>query len=168
MELLDKLGINWALLIAQIVNFGIVAGALTFLVYRPLLNLLDQRSERIRKAMEDARKIEEQKVQVEAWRQEQMKKIDVEVGAFFEKSKKEAEVMRQQILGAAQDESLRILKKGEQQLAEERTRVLAEVQGQVANMIVRMAEKILAREWTPADQQKRIADLTKELSITFR
>lgn len=168
MELLEKLGINWQLLIAQIVNFGIVAGALTFLVYRPLLNLLDARSERIRKAMEDAGKIEEQKKEVEAWRQEQMKKIDAEVGAFFEQSKKEAEAMRQQMVTTAQDEAMRILQKGEQRLAEERAKVFAEVQEQVAAVIVRMTEKILEREWTPADQKKRIADLTQELSKTFR
>ncbi|MFA6039183.1 MAG: F0F1 ATP synthase subunit B [Candidatus Peribacteraceae bacterium] len=168
MELLEKLGINWGLLIAQVVNFAIVAGVLTYLVYKPVLNLIDQRSERIRKAMEDAKKIEDQKKEMDAFRVEQMKKIDAEVGAFFERSKKEAEEMRQQILGTAQEEANRILQKGEQQLKEERARVLGEVQGNVAAIIVRMTEKILEREWSPADQKKRIADLTQELSTAFR
>ncbi|MEK7218956.1 MAG: F0F1 ATP synthase subunit B [Patescibacteria group bacterium] len=166
--MLEKLGINWGLLIAQVVNFGIVAGALTLLVYKPLLNLIDKRSERIRKALEDAKKIENQKKDMEAFRAEQMKKIDAEVGAFFERSKKEAEEMRRQILGAAQEEAGRILQKGGQQLKEERTRVLGEVQDNVAAMIVRLTEKILEREWSPADQKKRIAELTGELSQSLR
>ncbi len=168
MELLDKLGINVGLLIAQIVNFGIVVGALTFLVYRPILNLLDQRSERIRKALEDAKKIELQKEEMEKFKQEQMKRIDTEMGTLLERGKKEAEETRQQLVAAAQQEADRILKRGEQQLKEERERVLGEVQGNVAQMIVRMTEKILEREWSPADQKKRIADLTKELSSSMQ
>jgi len=168
MELLEKLGINWGLLTAQIVNFGIVAGVLTLLVYRPLLNLIDKRTERIRKSLEDVRMIEAQKKEMEAFKQEQMKKIDAEVGAFLERGKKEAEQTRQQLIVAAQQEADRILQRGERQLKEERERVLGEVQGNVARMIVRMTEKILEREWTPADQKKRIDELTKELSSSFQ
>jgi F-type H+-transporting ATPase subunit b len=163
MELLTKLGINWALLLAQIVNFAIVLGALTFFVYRPLLNLLDQRSSRIRKAMEDAKRMEDQKREMEAFRVEQMKKIDEESGKFLERAKKEAEVSKQHILTAAQAEAARILERGEQQLKEERHRVLADVQGVVADAIVRMTQKILEREFTPADQKRLLADLTKDI-----
>ena len=53
MELLTKLGVDWKLLIAQIVNFTILVSVLTYFVYRPLLDLLDARRERIRKAVED-------------------------------------------------------------------------------------------------------------------
>lgn len=164
MELLDKLGINGGLLLAQIVNFGIVLGALTFLVYRPLLNLLDKRSERIRKSLEDAKKIEEQKKEMEVWRQEQMQKIDAEMGRLLEKARMEAETARQQILASAQEEAAKILKRGEEKLAEERARVFGEVQGKVAEAIVRVTEKILGREWKPADQKERITDLSRELT----
>ena len=163
MELLEKLGINWALLLAQAVNFGIVLGALTWLVYRPLLNLLDQRSEKIRRSLEDAAKIESQKKEMDEFRLEQMKKIDAEIGAVLERARREAEEARQQILTGAQEEAARILARGGQKLEGERKKVLSDVQGTVAAVIVRMTEKLLGREWTPVDQKKRIADLTAEL-----
>ena len=62
MELLTKLGINWQLLLAQIVNFLIVLGVLGIFVYKPILNLLDARSERIRKSMDDVKAEIEQKI----------------------------------------------------------------------------------------------------------
>ncbi|PIR50188.1 F0F1 ATP synthase subunit B, partial [Candidatus Peregrinibacteria bacterium CG10_big_fil_rev_8_21_14_0_10_54_7] len=68
MELLTKLGINWQLLLAQIVNFAIVVGVLSFFLYKPLLNLIDTRRERIRKAMEDAQRIENQAKEMEELR----------------------------------------------------------------------------------------------------
>ena len=168
MELLTKLGINWQLLIAQIVNFGIVLAVLTYFVYRPLLNLIDQRRERIRKAMEDAKKIEVQKQEMDEFRIEQLKKIDVECGAFLERAKREAEGTKQEILASAQEEAARIMKRGEQQLVEERFRVLAEVQGTVANVIVSATQKILEREFTPADQKRMLEGLSKQLPSDLR
>ena len=84
MELLAKLGINWELLIAQIVNFLIVVGVLGYFVYKPILNLLDSRTERIRKSVEDARKIENQVKEMEALRTEEMKKLDEETEEILE------------------------------------------------------------------------------------
>ncbi|MFA5800107.1 MAG: hypothetical protein WC840_04070, partial [Candidatus Peribacteraceae bacterium] len=78
MELLTKLGINWQLLLAQIVNFLIVLGVLGAFVYKPILNLLDARTERIRKAMEDAKRIENQAKEMEEQRQRALRKLDQE------------------------------------------------------------------------------------------
>src|SRR3989344_8250900 len=105
MELLTKLGIDWKLLLAQIVNFTLLVGVLTYFVYRPLLNLLDQRREKIRKAMEDAKHIENQKKEMEIFRNEQMKKIDQEVGVFLQRSKQQAEAMKVEILASARKEA---------------------------------------------------------------
>lgn len=164
MELLTKLGINWQLLIAQAVNFGLVVGVLSFLVYRPLLNLLDQRRERIRASLEDAKKIETQKQEMEVFRQEQMRKVDQETGMMLERAKQEAEQAKKQILEGAQAEANRILQRGEQKLAEERSRVFAEVQGTVAALIVRLTQKLLSREFSAEDQKRMVAELSQELS----
>ena len=168
MELLTKLGINWGLLLSQIVNFGIVFGALTLLVYKPLLNLLDARSEKIRKSMEDVKRIDAQKKEMEEFRLEQMRKVDEEVGKYLDRAKKEAEVTKNQIVAAAHDEAKRILEKSSKDLAEERTRVFSEVQTTLAQIIIRMTEKILSREFKADDQKRLLADLTKELPQKMR
>jgi large-conductance mechanosensitive channel len=40
-------GVDWPHLIAQTISFIIVAGALTFFAYKPILNVLDERRKRI-------------------------------------------------------------------------------------------------------------------------
>lgn len=164
MELLSKLGIDWKLLIAQIVNFTILLGVLTYFVYRPLLNLLDARRERIRKAMEDAKRIEEQTKELETFRTEQLKKIDAECGVFLERTKKQAEVLRQEMLAGAKHEVEQMLAKGREQLTLERSRVMAETQEVLAQMIVKLTAKLIEREFAPSDQQRLLTHLTKELS----
>ncbi len=168
MELLLKLGVDWKLLIAQIVNFTILVSVLTYFVYRPLLNLLDARRARIAKAMEDAARIEEQNRELEQFRTEQLKKIDQEVGALLERGKRQGETMRDEILASAKREADAILAKGERQLEEERTRVFQEIQASLASMIVRMTEKILTREFSAADQQRILSDLEKNIPSLLR
>ncbi|OGJ58224.1 ATP synthase F0 subunit B [Candidatus Peribacteria bacterium RIFCSPHIGHO2_01_FULL_51_9] len=163
MELLAKLGINWSLLLAQVVNFTILLGVLSFFVYTPLLNLLDSRRERIRKAMEDAAKIESQKKEIEQYRSEQMRKIDQECGAFLEKAKTQAEHMKGEILEAAKREADHTLERGRRQLEAERAKVFGEVQHVVTSAILRITEKILEREFSAEDQHRLLTSLEKEL-----
>lgn len=163
MELLAKLGINWSLLLAQIVNFTILLGVLSFFVYKPLLNLLDSRRERIRKAMEDAAKIENQRKEMEAYRAGEMRRIDQECGAFLEKAKQQAEQMKDEVLESAKRESDHALERGRRQLEEERAKVFREVQHVVTSVILRMTEKILEREFSHEDQSRLLTSLEKEL-----
>jgi F-type H+-transporting ATPase subunit b len=51
---LEALGINLGYLISQIVNFTLLAVLLYFVAYKPILRMLDERSARIKKGLDDA------------------------------------------------------------------------------------------------------------------
>jgi len=168
MELLSKLGIDWKLLLAQVVNFGILLGVLTAFVYRPLLDLLDARRERIAKAMEDAGRIEGQKKEMEQIRIKELQKIDQEAGAFLERAKEQAEKIKADILQVASKEAEGLLAKGKQQLEGERARVMGEVQMILTKVILEMTEKILEREFSPDDEKRLMHSLAKDLPSLLR
>ena len=168
MELLTKLGVDWKLLIAQIVNFTILVSVLTYFVYRPLLDLLDARRGRIAKAMEDAKRVEQQTRELEQFRLEELKKIDQEVGALIERGKRQAEQIRDEILLSAKRQADDILAKGRRQLESERSQVFRDVQATLASMIVRMTQKILEREFSPKDQERLLAGLEKDIPSLLR
>ncbi|MDD5026252.1 MAG: F0F1 ATP synthase subunit B [Candidatus Peribacteraceae bacterium] len=168
MELLTKLGIQWGLLIAQIVNFLIVAGVLGFFIYKPILKLLDDRTERIRAAAEKAKKLEEQAKEMEAIRVEKLKKIDAECGKLLETAKKQAEQVQADILERASKEAALLIERGKQSVAEERDRALSELQGRIAGVIVGLSEKILAREFSSADQTRILESLKKDIPALLK
>src|ERR1700730_16280643 len=62
-------GVNWQLLLIQAVNFGLLLAALTYFLYRPILNIIDERqakiAEGVRTAAEAAQKLEDAKVKGE-------------------------------------------------------------------------------------------------------
>lgn len=163
MELLQKLGVDWKLLIAQIVNFTVLLTVLTLFVYRPLLRLIDERRERIRKSMEDAEKIAHEKEELMKARQEALRKIDQECGAFLEKAKNDAERLKAEILQAADREAKNILTKGHEQLRSERAQALQDMQKSLAAAILQMTEKILEREFSPRDQERVLTSIERSL-----
>jgi len=163
MELLTKLGINWQLLIAQIVNFLIVLGVLGYFLYRPILNLLDARTEKIRKAMEDAKKIENQMVEMNKIREEELKKLDRESGEYFERVRKQAATMHEELLTAAKKEADATLSNALKRIDEERITMMEEALRTVNTVVIRMTEKLLEREFSPADQERIAKSLIAEL-----
>jgi len=56
MEALSSLGINWHSLVSQIINFLILLTLLRIFLYKPIIRILEQRQETIKKGLEDAEK----------------------------------------------------------------------------------------------------------------
>ena len=164
MELLTKLGINWQQLLAQAVNFAIIMSVLAYFVYKPVLRTIDERTARVKKAMEDAKDIENQKKELEKFKQEQLRAIDKEAGVILEKAKQEADRMKKDIIDAAQKEADSLQEKGEKKLSEERARVFAEVQDTLNAAIIGMTQKILQREFSPKDQERVLSYISDELT----
>lgn len=159
MEILTKLGINWQLLLAQLINFAILLAVLTRFVYRPFLNLLDSRTERIKKSMEDVKAIENQRRDMEQSKAEYMRKLDAEGAVFLERAKKEADMTKKEMMAGAQREVEEILKKGKAQLEDDKRKMTATMQNAVVTLSFKLAEKIIEREFSEADQKKILKSL---------
>jgi F-type H+-transporting ATPase subunit b len=87
MEIINTLGIDVTLLLAQMLNFGILVAVLAFLVYKPLLKLIDDRRESIRKSMEDADKISRQREEMDQARRAELQKIEKEATKLLDQAK---------------------------------------------------------------------------------
>ncbi len=53
-ELFDAFGVDWRLLLVQAVNFGILLGALTYFLYKPVLAMIEKRQALIVEGVRDA------------------------------------------------------------------------------------------------------------------
>ncbi|MBU0613254.1 ATP synthase F0 subunit B, partial [Patescibacteria group bacterium] len=57
-ELVKTFHIDWKLLIAQIINFGIVLGILWYFALKPLMKVMNKRNEDIEQSLKNAEEIE--------------------------------------------------------------------------------------------------------------
>jgi F0F1-type ATP synthase membrane subunit b/b' len=57
--ILTTFGIDWHLLLLQGINFGILLAGLTYFLYKPVMRMLEERSNTVRQGVEDAHKAHE-------------------------------------------------------------------------------------------------------------
>ncbi|MBI3336247.1 ATP synthase F0 subunit B [Candidatus Peregrinibacteria bacterium] len=168
MELLAKLGVDLNLIIAQVVNFAILLGILSYFVYRPLLNLLDTRRARIQKAMDDAARIEQQTSEMEQIRHRELKKIDSECGVYMERIRKQAESVEQEILLRAKGEAQAMIDAARKQLNADREQLFQEAFQRTASLVMHMTEKLLQREFGAVDEKRILAAIERDIPTLVR
>lgn len=143
-ELIEKLGLNWKLLLAQGVNFLLILVILRFTLYKPLVRILRERRERIAKGLQDAEDAATRLQKVDAERKEKLADAEREslrILAEFEgqAKRKEEELMRQ-----ARAKESEILKTADRvaaaKTAEAEAKVFAEAAGLVKSAVAKTAQ----------------------------
>lgn len=162
-DLLNALGIQWPVLLAQIVNFAILVFILARYVYKPLIGVIDRRRQVIADSMRQAKEIEQNKEELDRERVAILRKADEQAGALLERAKKEADAIRVEIEATAKATAKSTLNKGGEQLEHERSTMMRDIQHQLAHAIVLSAEKILRREFSKEDQEAFEEELKKNL-----
>ncbi|MFA6991761.1 MAG: F0F1 ATP synthase subunit B [Candidatus Gracilibacteria bacterium] len=163
MELVDKLGIDLKLLLAQIVNFLVLFFLLKWLLYRPILNLLDKRKKMIEKSVEDAKKIEEQVVKLADEKKKVLMKASDEAMAILEKAKKEGEEERKRALEKAKKEISGLADRYRAELAGQKAAILGELKEEIAELIITASSKIMRKEFTKEDQHRLEKTIKEEV-----
>jgi len=150
MELFAKLGIDWRLLIAQIINFLILMGALFFLLYKPLLAALEKRRSKIAESLENADRISDElkRTNTETSRligvaRTESQRIVTEAGA-------QAEALRASIVEKTRAEVTAIVAQSKQQIAADREQLLREVRAAAAELIAAATEKVTGEKMNAA------------------
>ncbi len=142
-EILHVFGINWKLFTVQAVNFGIVLFVLTFLLYKPLIRTLEERQERIKKGVEDARAAETARVGAEEESRRTIAEASRKAETVIALAHTKAGEEEKRIVNEAHTEEGRIIEDATKRAQEEKRKILSEGKEEIARMVVLGAERIL-------------------------
>ena len=160
---MGKLGINPYLLIAQIINFGLLAFLLARFLYRPVLNALQARTARIQESIENAEQVKQQLSRAQQDYEAQLNKARQEAAQIIAQANERAQVQAREVIANAQAEAERIRAEGQQQAQQEREQLLRGLQGQLANLVTQTASTVIGQELRDRGHdrliQQSIADL---------
>lgn len=149
MELLQNLGIDWRLLIAQLINFTILLAVLYKFLYKPVLKILNARSEKIEQSLRNADEVEKKlKTATEAY---DAKIISARAQAqkILEEVQKEADLQRVSLMEKARAEAEAIVKSGQKQLLADKTKILKEAETEIIDLVASATERVLGDLITP-------------------
>ncbi|MEX2659655.1 MAG: F0F1 ATP synthase subunit B [Acidimicrobiales bacterium] len=130
----------------------LIWGTLAFLVlvvlmaklaYPAVKQAMDDRTEHIRAAIDeaDATKAQAQAVLVDY--QRQVADAKGEAARIIEEARQTADSLKRDLTTRAEAEAAELRQRNNEQIASERARVMAELQGQVATLAIELAEKVV-------------------------
>jgi len=155
---LDKLGINLGFLIAQLINFGLIFGALTYFLWKPMTNMLDARSAKIQKGLEDAAAAASARKNAEAEAEKILAQARSEATQIVEEGRSRGDDVAKGVEGEARKEAEKIREEARTAAQAERNAQLAGLRGQVASISVAVAERLIGESLDEKRQKALIDD----------
>ncbi len=160
---MDALGIEWTLLLAQIVNFMILIVLLRMFLYKPVLNMLNARKERIAQSMKDAERVSAAAREAEQEKAKVLEQARREAQEIRAQATRDAEKIAQDVRSRADQEATDIRMKAQADAAKQADLALADANKQIADLAIMATEKLLGRELAnKAEQQRFVADFLAE------
>lgn len=141
--IIDAFGLDLKLIIIQIINFGILMAALVYFLYKPVLNLLKDRADKIEQGLKDAEAAAAAKVAADAEKQAVLSAAHQEAAAVSERAKVAAETKASEILAVAEDKAADLVKNAEAKGESLKAEAIKESERAVAEMAILATEKIL-------------------------
>jgi F-type H+-transporting ATPase subunit b len=154
-SLVGQFGIDLKLIIAQAVNFILVAFLLWRFAFKPVMATLDERQHRIAEGLQFAEEAKTQLEEAEKRQAEVLREANIRAQEILHEARDNAARMEEKLKGetAAQIEEMR--KRAETANEVERRKILAEVREEIARLVVLTSAKVLERE-LGADEKTRL------------
>jgi len=135
--------IDWKIIVAQGFNFVVVFSVLYLLALKPLRTLMSERSERIAKGLEDAKKNQEILIASEKEKEEVIRNARIQANEIFEGAKKEAELKKTEMIGIAQKDVENMINNAKKMLESEKVKMVEEAKQEIVSLVVKATEKLL-------------------------
>lgn len=146
MELLGKLGIDWKLLIAQIINFFILLYVLKRFAYKPVLKLLEDRKKKIEKGLKDTEEAHRKLTEIVQKEKEILNEAHKKAQVVLKKAEDLARKNKEEIALEAKTQAEKIIADAKVSIESEKTKILREVKSKVAELVVLATEKVIGEK----------------------
>jgi F-type H+-transporting ATPase subunit b len=161
---MNQLGIEWRMLVTQLISFSIVFFVLWRFAYKPIFVMLELRREKIAQGLANAEKIKTELAKTEADRQKVLAdagdKADQLIDDARDAAARVREVETQKAIAAAEQ----IIAKAREAAAQERSQMLAELKREVGRLVVQTTTTVTGKILTPEDQRRLAEETEKQLT----
>lgn len=164
---MDRLGLNPGFLVAQIINFLVVLLILRA-VFPRVLKMLDSRSERIAKALEDARVAEQARASAERDAQKLIDERRAEGARLVDEARARAEVQAKAVIEEAQREATTIKTKAMTEGETAKAAALGDVRSDVISLAMAAAERLIGQSLDAEKSKTIVSDFFSKSSAELK
>lgn len=161
MELLNNLGINGSLLLAQLINFGILLFVLYKFAYGPVLKMLEDRTKKIEKGLQDAEASHKKLAEISEKESAVLVEARKNAQEIIKKSEEVAVKNAEGIITLAKVQSDKLVEDAKKQIKQEKDKILLEAKSEVANLVMIATEKIIHEKLDSVKDKELINQIIK-------
>lgn len=143
------LNIDFLQVLLHLLNFVILAGGLTFLLYKPVMRFLEQRRQHFAKLEEENRLAAEENQRLRDEYEQKMEAAEAEIEEKQKIAEKEWADVAAQHIDAAKEKAAAILQEAEEDAEERKEHILESAQTEISELVVSAAQKLLAGTASP-------------------
>ncbi|MFZ1987423.1 MAG: ATP synthase F0 subunit B [Minisyncoccia bacterium] len=145
-QLFEAFGINWKLLLAQAVNFGVLLVALRYFLYRPVMDVLEKRRILVAKGVEDAQAATEKLAQADTEASARLSVAETQASEIVETARHSATDEKTRIVKDAELRAARVAEDAELRAKEVAAKTLRESEQEISRLAILAAGKVLAEK----------------------
>jgi len=145
MEGIGALGINGSTLIAQVVNVAILFGLLYLVAYKPIMRMLDERSNKIKESMENTEHIRQQAERAEEEASKRIEEAAKEGQEAIARAMRTGDEVRQEAQQKARSEGEALIARAKSEIQRERDEAIDQLRGEFADITIQAAGKVIDR-----------------------
>ncbi|MBM3889824.1 MAG: F0F1 ATP synthase subunit B [Verrucomicrobia bacterium] len=160
----EQFGVDWPHFLAQLATFLIVLWVLKKFAYRPLLDLLKEREERIAETIQKAEQIDKDRAKAEETHKKILADAQADAQRIIDEARKVAQREGDKHLQQAVAEAEHLISKAREATELDRERMMAELKREVGRLVVETTAKVTGKVLTPQDQQRLAEETARELA----
>ena len=145
-------------------DFILIAGSFLLLIFLVkkyawgnITSILEARAEKITNDIDEAEAARQKAEELASKREEELAGSRKEAASIVENAKETAEKNKSQILSEATQEAVRLKEKAQQEIAHNKEEALNSIKGDVADLTVNLASKLLSQQ-LDAEGQRQLID----------
>jgi len=158
----EGLGINLPTLIAQIINFVILLGLLYLVAYKPIMRILDERSQKVKESMEQTELIKQQAERAEEEVKKQIEAAGREGQEIVARAVRSGEEVRQKAQQEARQDAESLIARAQGEIQRERDEAIGELRKEFADLTILAAGKVIDRSLDKKAHRQLIDKVLKE------
>jgi F-type H+-transporting ATPase subunit b len=156
------LAINFFWIIVSSLNFLLFLTILYLFALRPVRRMLSERSERIEQGLKDAEQARRDREQAEKERASTLAESRREANDILARAQKVAQETRDADIAATRDELSRMRERATEEITAEKQRALAELRGEVADLALQAASRVVRETMTDKRQRRLVDEFLRE------
>lgn len=148
--------IQFPQILFQAINFLIVMGSLSYLMYKPILKIFEERSQRIAEGQKAAQTAITQREKIDELEKETQIKLDQKATKAMEKAAQDASAEKALILAEAREQAEREIENLRQKWLDEKSQMLKNMNDQLVEAVLQTSSKVIGSSLTASKHSQLI------------